>query len=155
MLYIGGLEPSLPVQGILTFMLLTKQFKGMSCLSLGARFDLLGRPSPQTPTPHLDRLLGTVSTWWARAAAQLPASITDHLPQSMLPPRAKASSTMQKVRRSIYTPSTESCTRYLGALNSNVCWSSKALLEHLLLWRLREVDISSMHAGDRGSAEGG
>lgn len=136
-------------------MLLTQQFEGMSCLSLGARFGLLGRPSPQPPTPHLDRLLGTVSTWWARAAAQLPASVTDRLPQSMQPPRAKASSTMQKVRRSIYAPSTESCTRYLGALNSNACWSSKALLEHLLLWRLREADISSMHAGDRGSAEGG
>lgn len=87
-------------------MLLTQQFEGMLCLSLGAKFGLLGRTSPQPPTPHLDRLLGTVSTWWAQVSAQLPASVIDRLPQSMQPPRAKASSTMQKVRRSIYTSST-------------------------------------------------
>jgi hypothetical protein len=76
----------------------------MLCLSQGAKFGMLGMPSPQPPTPHLDRLLGTVSTWWARAAARLPNSVLDRLPQSMQPLRAKASSTMQKVSRSDYTP---------------------------------------------------
>ncbi len=63
----------------------------------GASFGLLKKPSPPAPTPHLDRLLGTVSAWWAQTAARLPASVIGRLPQSLQPPKAKASSTLQKV----------------------------------------------------------
>ena len=62
----------------------------------GASFGLLRKPSAPPPTPHVDRLMGTVSAWWARAAARLPSTVINRLPQSMQPPKAKASSTLQK-----------------------------------------------------------
>ena len=63
----------------------------------GASFGFRGKPRPPPPTPHLDRLMGTASAWWARAVGQLPSTVINTLPQSLQPPKAKASSTIQKV----------------------------------------------------------